>query len=370
MTSSLVPKVPPDSTHISGYDICSDNNDTVDINSTTNIFDTSNILPTTSILVPKGSYNFVCECCDFKCSRQSQYDRHLSTRKHKDTYNGYKIDVISTKKVPKSSTCVCICGTTYKHRQSLYNHKKKCSFVQKDTEEEPKEEPSLHTGGINNPEIVEKMFAMFTQMMTQNQEFMTTVIGKVGNNTNTNCNNTNNNQFNINMFLNDHCKDAMNIKDFINSLPITTQMYDDINKKGTAEVLTNTMIEGLNKMEVVERPIHCMDKKRKVIYVKDDDNWEKDINNEKMTETAEIILDKIRTNFQSVWTDNKQKLLKMKDDVTLNIWADIAVKVADAKLVDVPKNGIFLKRLAENTYLDNEFKEAIATGNTSFFANM
>ena len=91
MTSSLVPKVPPDSTHISGYDICSDNNDTVDINSTTNIFDTSNILPTTSILVPKGSYNFVCECCYFKCSRQSQYDRHLSTRKHNDT----------SKKVPK-----------------------------------------------------------------------------------------------------------------------------------------------------------------------------------------------------------------------------------------------------------------------------
>ena len=123
-------------------------------------------------------------------------------------------------------------------------------------------------------------------------------------------------------------------------------------------------------MEVVERPIHCTDTKRKVIYVKDDDNWEKDINNEKMTDTAEIILDKIRTNFQSVWTDNKQKLLKMKDDVTQNIWADIAVKVADAKLVDVPKNGIFLKRLAENTYLDKEFKEAIATGNTSFFANM
>tara|TARA_R110002073_G_scaffold245881_2_gene408648 strand:+ start:301 stop:1410 length:1110 start_codon:yes stop_codon:yes gene_type:complete len=369
MTSSLVPKVPPDSTHISGYDICSDNNDIVDINSTTNIFDTSNILPTTSILVPKGSYNFVCECCDFKCSRQSQYDRHLSTRKHKDTYNGYKIDIISTKKVPKSSTCVCICGTTYKHRQSLYNHKKKCSFVQKDTEEDTKEDTKE-----DNISLAEKMVEM---VMSKNQEFMSEFMGKmmelipkIGNNTNTNCNNTNNNQFNINMFLNDHCKDAMNIKDFINSLPITTQMYDDINKKGTAEVLTNTMIEGLNKMEVVERPIHCMDKKRKVMYVKDDDNWEKDINNEKMTDTAEIILSKIRTNFKSLWTDNKQKLINKGDDVTQNIWADIANKVVDVKLVDVPHNGIFLKRLAENTYLDKEFKDAIASGNTSLLANM
>lgn len=316
----------------------------------------------------KNANSYECKFCDFICSKKSNWNIHLTTRKHNIRTTLNEIEPNHAKKCPNLFTCDC--GKGYPARNSLWYHKKKCSFVQKDTEEEPKEEPSLHTGGINNPEIVEKMFAMFTQMMTQNQEFMTTVIGKVGNNTNTNCNNTNNNQFNINMFLNDHCKDAMNIKDFINSLPITTQMYDDINKKGTAEVLTNTMIEGLNKMEVVERPIHCMDKKRKVIYVKDDDNWEKDINNEKITDTAEIILDKIRTNFQSVWTDNKQKLLKMKDDVTQNIWADIAVKVADAKLVDVPKNGIFLKRLAENTYLDKEFKEAIATGNTSFLANM
>lgn len=316
----------------------------------------------------KNANSYECKFCDFICSKKSNWNIHLTTRKHNIRTTLNEIEPNHAKKCPNLFTCDC--GKGYPARNSLWYHKKKCSFVQKDTEEEPKEEPSLHTGGINNPEIVEKMFAMFTQMMTQNQEFMTTVIGKIGNNTNTNCNNTNNNQFNINMFLNDHCKDAMNIKDFINSLPITTQMYDDINKKGTAEVLTNTMIEGLNKMEVVERPIHCMDKKRKVIYVKDDDNWEKDINNEKITDTAEIILDKIRTNFQSVWTDNKQKLLKMKDDVTQNIWADIAVKVADAKLVDVPKNGIFLKRLAENTYLDKEFKEAIATGNTSFFANM
>ena len=312
----------------------------------------------------KNAKSYECKFCDFICSKKSNWNIHLTTRKHHIRTTLNEIEPNHAKKCPKLFTCDC--GKGYPARNSLWYHKKKCSFVQKDTEEEPKEDTSVHTGGINNPEIVEKMFVMFTQMMTQNQEFMTTVIGKVGN---TNCNNTNN-QFNINMFLNDHCKDAMNIKDFINSLPITTQMYDDINKKGTAEVLTNTMIEGLNKMEVVERPIHCMDKKRKVIYVKDDDNWEKDINNEKMTDTAEIILDKIRTNFKSLWTDNKQKLINMGDDVTQNIWADIAVKVADAKLVDVPHNGIFLKRLAENTYLDKEFKDAISSGNTSLLANM
>ena len=86
--------------------------------------------------------------------------------------------------------------------------------------------------------VMGKNQEFMSEMMCKNQEFMSVLMGKVmelipkvGNNTNTNCNNTNNNQFNINMFLNDHCKDAMNIKDFINSLPITTQMYDDINKK-------------------------------------------------------------------------------------------------------------------------------------------
>ena len=331
----------------------------------------------------KNANSYECKFCDFICSKKSNWNIHLTTRKHNIRTTLNEIEPNHAKKCPNLFTCDC--GKGYPARNSLWYHKKKCSFVQKDTEEEPKEEPKEEPNKDNISLADKKMVEIvmgknqefMSEMMCKNQEFMSEFMGKmmelipkIGNNTNTNCLNTNNNQFNINMFLNDHCKDAMNIKDFINSLPITTQMYDDINKKGTAEVLTNTMIEGLNKMEVVERPIHCMDKKRKVIYVKDDDNWEKDINNEKMTDTAEIILDKIRTNFQSVWTDNKQKLLKMKDDVTQNIWADIAVKVADAKLVDVPKNGIFLKRLAENTYLDKEFKEAIATGNTSFFANM
>ena len=303
---------------------------------------------------PKSSYNFVCECCDFKCSRQSHYDRHLSTRKHINAYNGYKIDDISIKKVPKSTTCVC--GKSYNHRQGLSRHKKKCSFVQKDTEEEPKEEPSLHTGGINNPEIVEKMFAMFTQMMTQNQEFMTNVIGKVGNNTNTNCLNTNN-QFNINMFLNEHCKDAMNIKDFIKSLPITTQMYDDINKNGTAETLTKTMIEGLNKMEVVERPIHCMDQKRKVMYVKDDDKWEKDINNEKVTNSAASLLASARKDF-TLWIQHNQDYTT--NDNKQNSYMDIVNKILHPDLTEIPNNTLFLKGLAENTYLDKEFKHMIA----------
>ena len=157
-------------------------------------------------LMPKNAKNansYECKFCDFICSKKSNWNIHLSTRKHNIRTTLNEIEPNHAKKCPNLFTCDC--GKGYPARNSLWYHKKKCSFVQKDTEEEPKEEPSLHTGGINNPEIVEKMFAMFTQMMTQNQEFMTNVIGKVGNNTNTNCLNTNN-QFNINMFLNEICQ--------------------------------------------------------------------------------------------------------------------------------------------------------------------
>jgi hypothetical protein len=185
---------------------------------------------------------------------------------------------------------------------------------------------------------------------------MMELMPKVGNNTNTNCLNTNN-QFNINMFLNEHCKDAMNIKDFIKSLPITTQMYDDINKNGTAETLTKTMIEGLNKMEVVERPIHCMDQKRKVMYVKDDDKWEKDINNEKVTNSAASLLASARKDF-TLWIQHNQDYTT--NDNKQNSYMDIVNKILHPDLTEIPNNTLFLKGLAENTYLDKEFKHMIA----------
>ena len=163
------------------------------------------MVETDSKLVPYSSNKFVCEKCDFTCSRKSQYDRHLSTRKH---MMGSKMIVNDSSLVPNSSNKFkCECGKSYKWDSGYYRHKKKCNYGKNKINENKQSNNTVSTTDMNNPALLEKMFAMFTQMMTQNQDFMTNVIGKVqGNNTtHTNSHNTNN-QFNIQMFLNEDCR--------------------------------------------------------------------------------------------------------------------------------------------------------------------
>ncbi len=216
---------------------------------------------------------FACIHCDYTTSSNKDYNKHLSTRKHiyRTTLNNLEPE--NPNKSP--ITFKCECGKEYIARNSLWYHKKKCPvvlFVPEPHDPSPPQQSA--NSNTDNSELVEKMFTMFTQMMTHNQDFMQNVIGKVqGINTNSHNNNT---QFNINMFLNEQCKNAMNLGDFIKSLPITAQDYENTTDKGLADTLTNLMVDGLNSMELVERPIHCTDQKRKVMYVKDNDKWEKD----------------------------------------------------------------------------------------------
>jgi hypothetical protein len=163
------------------------------------------MVETDSKLVPYSSNKFVCEKCDFTCSRKSQYDRHLSTRKHMMDSKMIEND---SSLVPNSSNeFKCECGKSYKWDSGYYRHKKKCNYEENIVIENKQSNNTVSTTDMNNPVLLEKMFAMFTQMMTQNQDFMTNVIGKVqGNNNNhTNSHNTNN-QFNIQMFLNEVCR--------------------------------------------------------------------------------------------------------------------------------------------------------------------
>ena len=126
------------------------------------------------------------------------------------------------------------------------------------------------------------MTELFKHMLTQNQDFMSDIIEKVmpeigmkhSHNTNTNSLNTNN--FNIQMFLNYHCNNAMNLSDFIQSLPITSETYDSTIENGLTKTITSMMVNGMNDLDILERPIHCTDASRKTLYVKDSDIWEKD----------------------------------------------------------------------------------------------
>jgi hypothetical protein len=344
---------------------------------------------------PKISYFFICENCDYKCCKQSEYNKHISTNKHKILQNPTLDTTTNSPKFSKIFECekcdytcckkgdfnkhiltnkhkilqnptldttpkvyLCKCGKKYKHSSTLYTHKKMCAYK----ENIVVENTPITTTDATNPIIIEKMFAMFTQMMTQNQDFMTNVIGKVqGITNNTNSHNTNNNQFNIQMFLNEHCKNAMNISDFIKSLPLTAQHYDNTKDNGLADTLTNLMVDGLNNLDVVERPIHCTDQKRKVMYVKDNNKWEKDTNNEIVTKNVKDLTILHRMNVD-MW---QEKNPKFNTDEDLQIAFSTIFSNLYADIIDERK-GIskLMKGVIDATYLDDNTKKGFSKCDT------
>ena len=296
------------------------------------------------ISVPKIPIQYECKICNYISSSKKDYSKHILTRKHKNTY----IRLTNANNISQKSQQLfeCECGKKYKHRQSLHKHRYKFH----------NDEQSAPSTVVTDPAIMEKMIVMFTQVMTQNQDFMQNVIGKVqGINTNSyNNNNNTNNQFNIQMFLNDHCKNAMNISDFIKSLPITAQHYENTKDKGLADTLTNIMVDGLNNLDIVERPIHCTDKKRKVMYVKDDDKWEKDDNNNLILKNLKD-LSFLHTQNLELWQEknpNYQTVEKLQIEFT-NIIGELYTNILEERK-HVNK---FINNLTNSTYLDDDTKD-------------
>jgi len=221
---------------------------------------------------PKNANFFVCKSCDFNCRKESEYKRHILTRKHKILINP---NAILTEKVP-SNNFPCKCGKIYKHMSSLCHHKKTCKYEENDN---PIEKEA--TGPISTECVLE--------LIKQNKELQNTIVEQSKTiaelaskptsvtNMNTNCNN--NNRFNINFFLNEQCKNAMNIKDFVDSLKLTLSDLEKTGELGYVKGITNIIINGLNELDIYKRPIHCSDSKRETLYVKDNDAWEKENGN-------------------------------------------------------------------------------------------
>jgi len=298
------------------------------------------------ISVPKIPIQYECKMCNYISSSKKDYSKHILTRKHKNTYNGLtNANNISQK---SQQLFQCECGKKYKHRQSLHKHR---YHFHNDAQSAP-------STLVTDPAIMEKMIAMFTQVLTQNQDFMQNVIGKVqGINTNSynnnNNNNNNTNQFNIQMFLNQHCKNAMNISDFIKSLPITAQHYENTKDHGLTDTLTNIIVDGLNNLDIVQRPIHCTDKKRKVIYVKDNDIWEKDDNNNLILKNLKA-LSAIHGMNLYIWQDDNPKYETVEKlqlefaDIISNLYTNIFQERKHVNKI--------INNLSNSTYLDDDDK--------------
>ena len=215
----------------------------------------------------KVPQNFICEICDYYTCRKSQYDRHLLTPKHQ---NGNKI----VKKVPDGFSCEC--GRLYKHLSGLSRHKNTCKIT-----EQPPEK--------SNVVIIEllKQNQEFKELIVEQSKHISELASKVGSNViNNTTNNTTNNQFNLQFFLNEQCKDALNIMDFIEHLQLKIADLDMVGRVGYSEGISKIFIRGLKELDIFKRPVHCSDLKREILYVKDKDSWEKDNEDKKKMKTA------------------------------------------------------------------------------------
>jgi hypothetical protein len=223
------------------------------------------------IISPKNAKIFNCEKCNLVTSNKKDYNKHLLTAKHIKQSEGYK----KIQKIPE--VLLCDCGKTYKHYSGLWRHKKKCEDVNKN---EPKEKNVIVNILKDNNDfksLILEVVKNNTELQKQNQEFQKQMMELYKNGNNTVINNNNHNKtFNMQIFLNEQCKDAMNIMDFVNSMTLELSDLEDVGKLGYVEGISNIIIRKLNAMDIYKRPIHCSDAKREIMFVKDENVWEKE----------------------------------------------------------------------------------------------
>lgn len=302
-------------------------------------------------------FGFTCLKCNYRCRRRSDLHKHFKTKKHLNNiysnednnptvsnttipYNktkSKKLNVLptvsqiikSSKNIQNSNNHECVCGKKYKHMSSLCKHKKKCEqyinmsnmntsttpfrletnnsdlnmdCVVKEVNPDDKSEQSEEKQDTSSMKILEKVSTLITEQakrtdelkdMLEKQNKQIEEISEKAAVTNITTNNTVNNKFNLNLFLNSECKEAVNIMDFIDMLPVNTRDLENIGDFGYVEGITRVLLNGLHEMDIRKRPIHCSDVKRESIYIKDNNMWEKDnVHGDKMKKVIKYVAHK------------------------------------------------------------------------------
>jgi len=328
----------------------------------------------------KNPKKYICESCSFECRNKKDYTRHLSTTKHQRLTNANgllmektpddkssQLSYVVSPVLPKVSNSETVkngvkykehfecdgCGRVYSHLSSLCKHKKIC-FNNEVVTNEMVTTQLATLSKEKESEFKELVLLLLKENQEIQKNFMDMLPHIKGNITSNSHNTTtHNNQFNINMFLNEHCKNAMNLTDFIHSLPITNETYDNTIENGLTKTITSLITNGLNNMDILERPIHCTDPNRKTMYVKDNNVWERD--NE-----LNLLLDGIKT-------------LSLKQRISINKWQDANTgweenENLQTKLTTLVFNSMtsieddeketnkIIRAIGKSTYLSNDIK--------------
>ena len=221
----------------------------------------------------KRANNYICNKCNFKCSKKSNYNKHLLTTKHKMLEN-------AGIKMPKNANVFkCDCGKEYKHNQSYYRHKKNCVINNNNNNNTlPTNDNSTILNLISqNKELMNLLVVQNQEHKKETQQLKDTIqemVPKIGNTTNNTTNN--NNQFNLQLFLKEDCKDAVNFSEFIDNIKISFKDLEHQAEIGYVNGVSKLFIENLQELGTNKRPIHCTDKKRKTLYIKENNEWNKE----------------------------------------------------------------------------------------------
>jgi hypothetical protein len=220
---------------------------------------------------------YECKLCNYITSRKSQYNRHLLTSKHQNETNETNLKHLENEDLKKY---VCICGKECSSRTTLWRHKKTC----KEPPPLKDDQVDINSLDINvimqllkqNDDFKSLMIEQNNKMMETFQETMQEVCKNGIGNINNSMVNSNNKTFNLNVFLNEQCKDAMNIMDFVDSIKLDLNDLESVGKLGYINGISNIIIKKLNALDVHMRPVHCTDLKRETMYVKSQNVWEKE----------------------------------------------------------------------------------------------
>jgi hypothetical protein len=247
-------------------------------------------------LSQKIPLKYTCDICEYLTSNKKDYTKHLLTDKHKKHEMSTEINNKSPE-IPTRS--VCECGKIYKERSGLWRHKKKCTqkYLSEPDEEyaykqvnEPTAKVNEPTAKVNEP-TANDLIMLLIKENSDLKNMMMKVI-ETGTHNTTNNTNSHNKAFNLNFFLNETCKDAMNIMDFVESIKLQLSDLEKVGELGYVEGISNIIVKNLNDLDVTQRPVHCTDKKRETMYIKDEDKWEKDEENSKIKKVIKKVASK------------------------------------------------------------------------------
>jgi hypothetical protein len=299
----------------------------------------------------KGINEYTCLECDFKCSKKYSWERHLLTSKHQKMTNDDNLGAFKGKKGQINIFTCEVCNKEYQHRQCLWRHKKICLA-----------EENFKFNGMDKDELIIMLLKQNAELikgqqdLIKNQQEVSLEIVKNGTtNHSHNTTNSHNKAFNLQFFLNETCKNAMNITDFVDSIKLQLSDFMSMGEVGFVEGISNIIVKNLNSLDETVRPIHCTDQKRETFYVKDEDKWEKEEDDrkklKKMIRAIAYKNEKLMKTYKETYPDYNNSDSRRSDQ-----YSKIMIESMDTKDENREK---IIRNISKSTVISKQSREPL-----------